>query len=121
MRRVTRGGPRQIRFFFSSRRRHTRFDCDWSSDVCSSDLPTMFATIAAHVLDDSEQADPGIPSRLNRALHGPAGLLARNGDRDRAGQVGNERAGEGRVGGEGRYRWVADHLKKKKKNIRDST
>src|SRR2546430_4819179 len=24
--------------FFSSRRRHTRFDCDWSSDVCSSDL-----------------------------------------------------------------------------------
>src|SRR2546427_11953051 len=28
-----------IFFFFSSRRRHTRFDCDWSSDVCSSDLP----------------------------------------------------------------------------------
>src|SRR5256886_10648145 len=27
-----------ISFFFSSRRRHTRFDCDWSSDVCSSDL-----------------------------------------------------------------------------------
>src|SRR5256886_11536048 len=25
-------------FFFSSRRRHTRFDCDWSSDLCSSDL-----------------------------------------------------------------------------------
>src|SRR5688572_27753284 len=25
-------------FFFSSRRWHTRFDCDWSSDVCSSDL-----------------------------------------------------------------------------------
>src|SRR2546430_11949930 len=25
-------------FFISSRRRHTRFDCDWSSDVCSSDL-----------------------------------------------------------------------------------
>src|SRR2546430_9755546 len=31
--------PRQVVvFFFSSRRRHTRFDCDWSSDVCSSDL-----------------------------------------------------------------------------------
>src|SRR5256886_7931222 len=27
-----------VLFFFSSRRRHTRFDCDWSSDVCSSDL-----------------------------------------------------------------------------------
>src|SRR5256886_3790251 len=39
------GGPRMVLaldvsvfFFFSSRRRHTRFDCDWSSDVCSSDL-----------------------------------------------------------------------------------
>src|SRR2546430_5061491 len=29
-----------LSFFFSSRRRHTRFDCDWSSDVCSSDLFT---------------------------------------------------------------------------------
>src|SRR5690242_21846198 len=27
-----------IFFFFSSRRRHTRLTCDWSSDVCSSDL-----------------------------------------------------------------------------------
>src|SRR5579864_9603785 len=28
-------------FFFSSRRRHTRLTCDWSSDVCSSDLERM--------------------------------------------------------------------------------
>src|SRR5882762_259457 len=28
-------------FFFSSRRRHTRFKCDWSSDVCSSDLTPL--------------------------------------------------------------------------------
>src|SRR5206468_6989183 len=28
-------------FFFSSRRRHTRSDRDWSSDVCSSDLNTV--------------------------------------------------------------------------------
>src|SRR5207253_8628183 len=33
------------RFFFSSRRRHTRWPRDWSSDVCSSDLP---AQVAAH-------------------------------------------------------------------------
>src|SRR5256886_12619272 len=33
-------------FFFSSRRRHTRFDCDWSSDVCSSDW------IVANGIDD---------------------------------------------------------------------
>src|SRR5690242_21557459 len=28
-------------FFFSSRRRHTILTCDWSSDVCSSDLSGM--------------------------------------------------------------------------------
>src|SRR2546430_9309050 len=33
-------------FFFSSRRRHTRFDCDWSSDVCSSDLAICIPTYA---------------------------------------------------------------------------
>src|SRR5438034_1587258 len=31
-------------FFFSSRRRHTRSLCDWSSDVCSSDLPVSHET-----------------------------------------------------------------------------
>src|SRR5260370_2016545 len=31
------------RFFFSSRRRHTIFKCDWSSDVCSSDLGREYA------------------------------------------------------------------------------
>src|SRR2546430_2916758 len=30
-----------LHFFFSSRRRHTRVDCDWSSDVCSSDLAVL--------------------------------------------------------------------------------
>src|SRR2546430_5504953 len=32
-------------FFFSSRRRHTRFDCDWSSDVCSSDLQCLTGSV----------------------------------------------------------------------------
>src|SRR5690606_41095189 len=32
---------RVVNFFFSSRRRHTRFSRDWSSDVCSSDLVTF--------------------------------------------------------------------------------
>src|SRR6266481_8350965 len=41
-------------FFFSSRRRHTRWNCDWSSDVCSSDLVgismggMIAQTVAAH-------------------------------------------------------------------------
>src|SRR5207253_5958317 len=34
-------------FFFSSRRRHTRWPRDWSSDVCSSDLCATVLTIAA--------------------------------------------------------------------------
>src|SRR5260370_266950 len=34
-------------FFFSSRRRHTRFKCDWSSDVCSSDLNTTSSASSA--------------------------------------------------------------------------
>src|SRR5688572_31218796 len=39
-------------FFFSSRRRHTRFDCDWSSDVCSSDLAGADATEQCVVIAD---------------------------------------------------------------------
>src|SRR5699024_11745089 len=34
-------------FFFSSRRRHTRSKRDWSSDVCSSDLPARLAAATA--------------------------------------------------------------------------
>src|SRR3978361_1968526 len=33
-----------VPFCFSSRRRHTRWNCDWSSDVCSSDLPAGQST-----------------------------------------------------------------------------
>src|SRR5690242_21130451 len=38
-------------FFFSSRRRHTRLTCDWSSDVCSSDLRGRFGADADAGLD----------------------------------------------------------------------
>src|SRR5690606_40358373 len=45
-------------FFFSSRRRHTRFSRDWSSDVCSSDLKAMTpgCTVQACALRDSRKA-----------------------------------------------------------------
>src|SRR5256886_8844955 len=52
-------------FFFSSRRRHTRFDCDWSSDVCSSDLVTAccgmeyMATACSHY--DVDRFGAGLP------------------------------------------------------------
>src|SRR2546430_11239658 len=38
-------------FFFSSRRRHTRFDCDWSSDVCSSDLEAVNRELVPTILE----------------------------------------------------------------------
>src|SRR2546427_13140392 len=47
-------------FFFSSRRRHTRFDCDWSSDVCSSDL--FYSRY--HGLRSLEQVNPPAPVPL---------------------------------------------------------
>src|SRR3989475_9026644 len=48
-------------FFFSSRRRHTRFDCDWSSDVCSSDLISGGALPAVRVeLDPVKLAANGV-------------------------------------------------------------
>src|SRR5688572_31084413 len=51
-------------FFFSSRRRHTRFDCDWSSDVCSSDLAIKRRDNGQHqrVLADLEDG-PAIGDR----------------------------------------------------------
>src|SRR5690606_40360880 len=43
-------------FFFSSRRRHTRFSRDWSSDVCSSDLryvQNWFETNGVEVINEA--------------------------------------------------------------------
>src|SRR5690242_21373979 len=40
--------PSASGFFFSSRRRHTRLTCDWSSDVCSSDLRRTLLAAFAH-------------------------------------------------------------------------
>src|SRR5260370_6439844 len=41
-------------FFFSSRRRHTRFKCDWSSDVCSSDLDAEAEEVPEVVVRDRQ-------------------------------------------------------------------
>src|SRR5689334_24727778 len=44
-------------FFFSSRRRHTRWNCDWNSDVCSSDL---VATVMSNIGLELALRDAGI-------------------------------------------------------------
>src|SRR5207253_3618523 len=69
--------------FFSSRRRHTRWPRDWSSDVCSSDLNTTSAPTAANIANhpilrglESYQSDMSYPRSLpphvvELAIHGP--------------------------------------------------
>src|SRR5688572_32589352 len=68
-------------FFFSSRRRHTRFDCDWSSDVCSSDLGNIWVVDApGHVV---YKMDPRGKVLLQLGTKGVAGMSAANFNLDR--------------------------------------
>src|SRR5690242_20836977 len=55
-RRCDRG---ENQFFFSSRRRHTSLTCDWSSDVCSSDLGRTIAQVPIGEGVDGCAFDPG--------------------------------------------------------------
>src|SRR6266480_7965685 len=51
-------------FFFSSRRRHTRLTCDWSSDVCSSDLArqerSRYLGVGGHVKAGVDGGEEGL-------------------------------------------------------------
>src|SRR5256885_4770115 len=60
-------------FFFSSRRRHTRLQGDWSSDVCSSDL---FAPAQAHLDQAFALYDPEHHRDLGYHVGDDPGLLA---------------------------------------------
>src|SRR5205085_6798106 len=96
-------------FFFSSRRRHTRFDCDWSSDVCSSDLHhTAGRSEWAQTVFGLRRLAGGVV-RIDGNVVQPAspGQMARQGVA--------YRSEERRVGKEWRSRWAQDHEKKKKK------
>src|SRR3712207_3866867 len=48
-------------FFFSSRRRHTRYWRDWSSDVCSSDLGLHRGGVARRAARVGARPRPGVP------------------------------------------------------------
>src|SRR5690554_8031635 len=50
---------KQLFFFFSSRRRHTRCGRDWSSDVCSSDLAATPPISSATSMAIGEVTDLG--------------------------------------------------------------
>src|ERR671927_542937 len=69
------GCARGCSFFFSSRRRHTRSLCDWSSDVCSSDLLQatipVFGMLLAHPYLPGERLNA---RRLAGALLGVGGV-----------------------------------------------
>src|SRR5438132_8428187 len=101
-------------FFFSSRRRHTISLCDWSSDVCSSDLLFLFRR---HKLDRIERL--AVITRSDGPGNGlaavrPAKIIGANvGDAlHRHGRRSEER----RVGKEGRHREGRQDEKKKERN-----
>src|SRR5688572_28196128 len=100
------GALMYVYFFFSSRRRHTRFDCDWSSDVCSCDLAAVDRHPAL-LLVEHDRAD------AQAALDHAAVRAAQHGA-DAAAQLRKaERSEERRVGKECRSRWPTYHSKKK--------
>src|SRR2546422_3085250 len=76
-------------FFFSSRRRHTRCSRDWSSDVCSSDLPTGWPQRSARDRRRSRGRRGERQQRLPHLRRRLPPLLARLGER--AGDGGGER------------------------------
>src|SRR4051812_49951126 len=102
-------------FFFSSRRRHTRLTCDWSSDVCSSDLAST-SKRRRNITNKNEMADKvrGVLGSLkmlqDEQVEKAQKKLMQAGIRSK-----DLRSEEGRVGEEGRARGWPYHLKKKKK------
>src|SRR2546427_3500392 len=95
-------------FFFSSRRRHTRFDCDWSSDVCSSDLEDGAALREAYLFLRR------LENRLQMLRDAQTHVLPSDAlDRERIavglGYPDWDRSEERRVGKECRSRWSPYH------------
>src|SRR3712207_9409374 len=94
-------------FFFSSRRRHTRYWRDWSSDVCSSDLTpasTGVPAVCAHLKPVALVADD--PSRVTASPPTAAVAPATTAVCWTAAPARSE---ERRVGKERRVRWRASH------------
>src|SRR5256885_9060273 len=94
-------------FFFSSRRRHTRLQGDWSSDVCSSDLDQPdIVDLAVEDLRKWEQWDlaPKVLALFDKPSH-EASIIQRSIIKFAL----SARSEERRVGKEGRSRWSPYH------------
>src|SRR3712207_4754393 len=69
----------RIMFFFSSRRRHTRYWRDWNSDVCSSDLPEVappqVSVTAIYTGANAETVETAVTTPLEQAINGVEGML----------------------------------------------
>src|SRR6266446_504369 len=65
-------------FFFSSRRRHTRLQGDWSSDVCSSDLGPA-VRYSQDSVREFEVITTGYEAEFGRAQGGVANIVTRSG------------------------------------------
>src|SRR5256886_6424857 len=107
---VDKGGGEDDEFFFSSRRRHTRFDCDWSSDVCSSDLERVPAI--PHIYVATLTRVPARNCEITSAARLPACPSQRGiccAGRGVASSDGTSRSEERRVGKECRSRWSPYH------------
>src|SRR5205807_6097913 len=104
-------------FFFSSRRRHTRLQGDWSSDVCSSDLCPL-QMIDVHILgchfaeDIPFREDPHKVALVeNEQAAGAGALHGLDGLPDGGATLAGQRSEERRVGKECRSRWSAGAYK----------
>src|SRR5688500_20384195 len=96
--------------FFTSRRRHTILQGDWSSDVCSSDLRKM-PPISIVTLRRSRTS--GSRKEVNRSVRIKAGVLA-VGDGRLSDSESHHRSEERRVGKEDRCQRVVNNEKKKR-------
>src|SRR2546430_2972479 len=98
-----------IVFFFSSRRRHTRFDCDWSSDVCSSDLSSGATKLIPYTTALQREFQRAIRAWIaDLFLHQPA-LLCGQAYWSISPVAQVHRSEERRVGKECRSRWSPYH------------
>src|SRR2546430_2784905 len=95
-------------FFFSSRRRHTRFDCDWSSDVCSSDL-VVDATNATLTVTNAQLENVGDYTVTVRNAGGSVTSTNATLTLVGAPKIVATRSEERRVGKECRSRWSPYH------------